>query len=325
MRSMANQLSLFQQGEEGQPALETRFASLRKLASRLHPKLRMGTSSWAFPGWRGIVYPDDCTQNRLSREGLRYYALHPLLRTVGIDRGFYAPIPESDLRSYADQLPSGFLCCAKAPAAVTSLTPAGGERTALNRDFLSAERFVREMLEPFQRAMPDHCGPFILQFPPFPVRRAPSPESFAERLDGFLAALPRGFRYAIEIRDAYLLTKEYTEALQRNAASHVYNYWTAMPLPGEQAEFLPPSLFPFTVVRLLLRPGRRYGDEKRNFAPFNRLVCPDEEMRHAVAEIVRAGLAAGKDAFVLVNNKAEGSAPLTIEGLAEVFVRAAGN
>ena len=56
----------------------------------------------------------------LGREGLRHYARHPLLRTVGIDRSYYAPIPLDDLRAYADQLPAGFRCCLKAPAAVTS-------------------------------------------------------------------------------------------------------------------------------------------------------------------------------------------------------------
>jgi len=318
---MVGQMSLFQPGEEDPSALEARLAALEGVASRLPRRLRMGTSSWAFPGWRGIVYPETCSQEHLPRDGLRHYTRHPLLGTVGIDRGFYAPIPEADLRHYAGQLPPGFPCCTKAPAAVTSSTLPGSDRTTPNGDFLRADRFVREMLEPFARAFAGHCGPFILQFPPFPARLAPDPESFAGQLDRFLAALPREFRYAVEIRDAYLMTKVYAEALQRNGASHVYNYWTAMPRPGEQAATLAPSIFPFTVVRLLLRPGKRYQGEKRDLAPFNRLVRPDGEMRCEVAEIVRAGLAAGRDAFVLVNNKAEGSAPLTIEAIAEILAR----
>jgi uncharacterized protein YecE (DUF72 family) len=318
---MADQLSLFQRENEERSALEVRFAGLRKLASRLPRRLRMGTSSWTFPGWRGIVYPEATAAAQLSRDGLRHYCRHPLLGTVGIDRGFYAPIPEPDLRRYAAQLPPDFPGCAKAPAAVTSLMSLGGGRAARNRDFLSVERFVREMLEPFGRAFAGHCGPFILQFPPFPVRLAPSPEDFAEQLDAFLAGLPPGFRYAVEIRDAYLATEQYAEVLRRHGASHVYNYWTAMPRPGEQASLLPPSFFPFTVVRLLLRPGRGYEEERRDFAPFDRLVRPDEGMRREVAGILRSGLAAGNDAFVLVNNKAEGSAPLTIEALAEILAQ----
>ena len=279
----------------------------------------MGTSSWTFPGWRGIVYPEGFTANRLTTEGLRHYTRHPLLGTVGIDRGFYAPIPERDLRRYAEQLPPGFPCCTKAPAAVTSPIRPGEVPAVQNGDFLNAERFLREMLDPFARFFSEHCGPFILQFPPFPVRWAPNPEAFAEQLDRFLAALPAAFRYAVEIRDSYLMTKDYTQVLQRHGAAHVYSYWTAMPRPGAQAAAHPPDLFSFTVVRLLLKPGRRYEEERRDFAPFDRLVRPDEAMRQEVAAIVRSGLAAGKDAFVLVNNKAEGSAPLTIEALAGIL------
>jgi hypothetical protein len=57
----------------------------------------MGTSSWGFGGWGGIVwdraYPDD----RLSREGLGAYAAHPLLRTVGVDRTHYRPMSVEEL------------------------------------------------------------------------------------------------------------------------------------------------------------------------------------------------------------------------------------
>ena len=43
-------------------------------------------------------------------------------------------------------------------------------------------------------------------------------------------------------------------------------------------------------------------------------------MRRDVLEIVRRAATAGRGIFLLVNNKAEGSAPLTIEALAERFV-----
>jgi len=69
-------------------------AEAAQLAERINPRIRLGTSSWTFPGWRGIVYSRSLTQTALAREGLREYARHPLMRTVGIDRSFYAPIPD---------------------------------------------------------------------------------------------------------------------------------------------------------------------------------------------------------------------------------------
>ena len=54
--------------------------------------IRLGTSSWFFPGWRGLVYDGVHPQVALSKQGLAAYAQIPLLRTVSLDRTFYAPI-----------------------------------------------------------------------------------------------------------------------------------------------------------------------------------------------------------------------------------------
>ena len=63
--------------------------------------IRLGTSSWFFPGWHGLVYDGVHPQVTLSRKGLAAYAEVPLLRTVSLDRTFYAPIPAVDYARYA--------------------------------------------------------------------------------------------------------------------------------------------------------------------------------------------------------------------------------
>ena len=187
---MTDQPTLFAESSDGASRLDQRRAQLAVIAAALPPELRMGTSSWSFPGWRGIVYPDAATPARLAREGLKDYAKHPLLRTVGLDRTYYAPISEEDLRRYADQLPADFVCCAKAPAAVTSFTTPGAARAEANPEFLSAPRFIEEIVEPFARAFAPHTGPFLLQFPPLGSRATLQADAFAEMLDGFLGAMP---------------------------------------------------------------------------------------------------------------------------------------
>jgi hypothetical protein len=106
---VSRQLSLFESepesASETRTALERSHAEGRALAEKLPADVRFGTSSWSFPGWAGIVYSGERTTSALAREGLREYATHPLLRTVGIDRSYYAPIPVEDFRAYADQLP----------------------------------------------------------------------------------------------------------------------------------------------------------------------------------------------------------------------------
>jgi uncharacterized protein YecE (DUF72 family) len=265
------------------------------------------------------VYSSKAPQSSLARGGLREYARHPLLRTVGIDRSYYAPIPVEDLQRYAGQLPEGFPCCAKAPASVASPVAFGAHgsaRTAWNPDFLNANRFADELLEPFALGFRSHCGPFVIEIAPVPRGLSLDPSAFAERLDRFLGGLPRDFEYAVEIRDPRLLTPEYGRVLRTHGASHAFNYWSAMPMPGVQASRVPEDAASFTVVRLLLRPGTRYEDQREAFRPFNRLVSPDERMRDDVVAIVSRALP-HRRVYVLVNNKAEGSAPLTIRAIAE--------
>lgn len=319
---MPDQLPLFDAAAapEREPAaaslLDARFAALGATASRISPLVRFGTSSWSFPGWRGLVYSAGRAEGWLAREGLREYVRHPLLRTVGIDRSYYARIPDDDLRRYADQLPDGFPCCCKAPAWVTSaVVPERGSKEA-NPHFLSPGLFIDDLLEPVARVFQGHAGPFVLQFPPMLRRAAIAPGVFIEALETFLSALPREFSYGVELRDRALLTPAYARVLARHGAGHIYNLWTAMPLPGAQADVLPPETMPFVMVRLLLKPGATYEEQREAFAPFDRIVAPLDPMRDEVVGILARAVARAIPAYVLVNNKAEGSAPLTIEALA---------
>ena len=288
--------------------LRREHSEAARIAERVPKGVHFGTSTWSFPGWAGIVYSRKATTAELAREGLAQYSRHPLLTTVGIDRGYYGPIPVRDLERYASQLPAGFPCCAKAPEAVTS---------AASPDYLRPERFVDEMVGPFLEVFRDRTGPFVVQFPPAPREATPSPALFAEKLDRFLAALPAEGRYAVELRDPALLSPAYASALACRGAAHVYNYATAMPMPAEQARSVPIATASFTMIRLLLRPGTRYDERREEFLPFDRIVDPSSEMRAQVVRLVRESVRLGRDVFVLVNNKAEGCSPLTIRALAE--------
>jgi uncharacterized protein YecE (DUF72 family) len=184
---------------------------------------------------------------------------------------------------------------------------------------LNARLFEDEMLEPFGEVFREHTGPFILQFPPAPRSlRMPAP-AFAAKLERFLADLPKDFRYAVELRDPALLTSDYGAALAAHGAAHVYNYVTAMPMPGEQAKAIPVGSAPFAVIRLLLRPGTTYGERREEMMPFSRLTDRDDEMRRQVVTLARNAIESGIPVSVLVNNKAEGCSPLTIRALAEIL------
>jgi uncharacterized protein YecE (DUF72 family) len=187
-----------------------------------------------------------------------------------------------------------------------------------NPSFFDPHRVLEEVIAPYDRCFREHAGPFVFEIPPAPRAMLPHPNAFADSIDRLFSALPKHFQYAIEVRNAELLSKPYFDALAAHDAAHVFNHWTAMPTIGEQLA-IPWCLgASFVVARLMLPPFARYEDKKAEWAPFNRIAAVDEDMRRDVLNLIRAAKAQGvAEAFVLVNNKAEGSAPLTAFALAE--------
>ncbi|MGH7527508.1 MAG: DUF72 domain-containing protein, partial [Gemmatimonadales bacterium] len=76
----------------------SRHEELLALAARIPEGVRFGSSSWNYPGWRGLVYRRDYGTKGAATRMLEEYAAFPLFRTVGIDSSFYAPPTEEVLR-----------------------------------------------------------------------------------------------------------------------------------------------------------------------------------------------------------------------------------
>lgn len=309
---MGRQLGLF-----GAPELD--FSAERELAARLPPHVLFGTSSWTFPGWANLVYPSGTTESELLDRGLELYARHPLLRTVGIDRSYYAPVDRPTLRRYAEQLPPGFRAVMKVWNAVTSAVDAKSRQP--NPRFLSVECLSEHVLAPIEDAFAAHVGPLVFEFPPLRRRELPEARAFADRLDEFLAKLPRHLSYAVELRNRELLGHGYLEVLARHGVGHVLNFWERMPDIGAQLDVPGVLTAPFVVSRLLIPPGQSYEERQRSLAPFDRIVDAQEQMRADVARLAEACEKLGKVLLVIVNNKAEGSGPLTVRALAERIAR----
>jgi uncharacterized protein YecE (DUF72 family) len=142
---------------------------------------------------------------------------------------------------------------------------------------------------------------------------------FADRLDRFFSIVPREGQYAVEIRNPEFLTPPYFAVLREHGVTHVFNSWTRMPPLGEQLS-LPGSMSgPFVVARILLRPGRTYDEAVDAFAPYDRIREPNPELRADVVRLIEQAVRLRIPAYVLVNNRAEGSAPLTIAAIARLL------
>jgi uncharacterized protein YecE (DUF72 family) len=292
------------------------------LAARLPAQIFLGTSSWYFPGWKDLVWDRAPDQKTLAREGLRAYAQHPLLRTVGIDRTYYAPLPVSEFARYAEQAPANFRALIKAPSAITTPAPLSAKSKPHKDHFLDAEYAVRRYIEPCTQGMGAKAGVLLFQFPPLRREFSREPAQFIHRLQEFMKCLPQGPLYAIELRNPEFFRADYTEALAASGVRHCIGIHPRTPDLAQQLAIVRGLPRGALVVRWNLNPntGRAYDEAKELYAPFDRLVDEDAATRNEIARLCSAQAKAGQAAFVIVNNKAEGSAPLSVIKLAEGIV-----
>lgn len=296
---------------------------LERLQSALPASVHFGTSSWNYPGWQGLIYHKKYPKTGASGKMLAEYARWPLFSTVGIDSSFYNPLSEKTLTEYATALPPGFRCVSKVWDRITVHTHSKMRDKAHagqpNPDFLNPELFVEAVLDPCLRHFSDHLGPFVFEFQALTGKSKPAPQAFADRLDQFFSALPRTAPYAVELRNEEYLTPAYFAVLREHSVAHCFNSWTRMPSIGEQLDLPGVIGAPFVVARALLRPGRYYAEAVDAFQPYDRIQDRNPELRADLARLIETAVKARIPAYVLVNNRAEGSAPLTIAAVARML------
>jgi uncharacterized protein YecE (DUF72 family) len=320
------QLDLFGSTEAAPP--DTRVepaavdAATARLGERLPQGIYLGTSSWSFPTWQGLVYRHAADAALLARCGLAAYGSHPVFRSVGVDRTYYGPIAEAAYADYADQVPAGFRFLVKAPRdSTTPCLPVRGPAPATdNPRFLDPDFAVEQFVVPCTQGLGEKAGPLVFQFPPLGTALTRAPARFAARLRDFLTALPEGPIYAIELRDPELLCGELVTALTASGARLCIGVHPRMPTAAEQGALLARLPKGPLVVRWNLHSGFTYEQARSRYFPFDRLVDEDPATRAALVALCQRTLADGEPAFVIANNKAEGSAPLTIIKLAEALV-----
>ena len=135
-------------------------------------------------------------------------------------------------------------------------------------------------------------------------------------MDTFFSQLPKDFRYAVEIRNAGLLGPDYRKVLANHGVAHVYNHWSYMPsLRGQHQWMEERFTAPSTVLRLLTPLKMSYEAAKKRAEPYTKIVEELPEMRRDTVELVKKAVGEKRKAYVLVNNRSEGNAPLTIQAL----------
>jgi uncharacterized protein YecE (DUF72 family) len=138
-------------------------------------RFRIGISGWTYKPWRGVFYPEDLPQ----REELAYAARQ--FTTIEINGTHYGLQRPESFQRWRDATPEGFVFSVKASRYITHLRRLREVETPLANFLASGLLALREKL-----------GPILWQFPP-------SFRFDAERMENFLAMLPRDTEAAAEI------------------------------------------------------------------------------------------------------------------------------
>jgi uncharacterized protein YecE (DUF72 family) len=282
-------------------------------------ELRIGTCSWKFPSWRGLVYSAGAKGAYLLQYARRY-------DTVEIDQWFWSlfgpgdspgdvKLPEAaDVSAYRSSVPDTFRFSVKAPNSLT-LTHLyrkdKSEPLRPNPHFLSPALF-RAFLDRL-KPLWDQLGPLMFQFGYLNQQMMASQDRFQELFAAFARQLPGGFRYGLEVRNADYLNESYFEFLNEAGVIPVFiqGYWMP-PIASVYADWRPFILGHDRVVIRLHGPDRE-GIEARTGKRWNQVVEPRDEELAEVVEMVQDLLDQGVSVYLNVNNHYEGSAPLTIE------------
>jgi uncharacterized protein YecE (DUF72 family) len=286
----------------------------------------IGTSSWKYPGWRGQLYDGaryewrgKFAKTRFEKNCLAEYA--EVFKTVCVDAAYYAFPGVKFLEGLAAQVPPDFQFAFKVTDEITLKKipnlPRFGERAGQpNEHFLKAEVFERGFLQPCQAIRPQ-VGLLIFEFSRFYPADYGQGRDFVAALDSFLAQLPRGWPYAVEMRNQHWLQQEYFDCLARHRVAHVYNSWTEMPpISGQMALAGSRTNPELVAARFLLKPGRAYEEAVKSFQPYDQTKEANTEARQAGAALIREGREnPQRKTYIYVNNRLEGNALQTIHAM----------
>ncbi len=154
-------------------------------------EVRVGTSGWNYPHWRGVFYPPGL----LSSQWLEYYAQH--FDTVEINATFYGRPRASTLEKWYHVTPPGFLFSVKASRYITHIKRLKDVEDPLDR--------LYQDIKPLREKL----GVILFQFPPnLPFQR--------EQVKAFLKLLNSSIPTTIEVRHQSFHTPEFFQLLKKH-------------------------------------------------------------------------------------------------------------
>jgi uncharacterized protein YecE (DUF72 family) len=280
--------------------------------------LRIGTCSWKYDSWRGLVYSDKEKINYLQEYSQIY-------NTVEVDQWFWSLFPpskavlpnSSTVESYKNSVPKDFLFTIKVPNSIT-LTHyykrSKQEQLQPNPYFLSNDLF-----DDFFRildSLKDNIGCLIFQFEYLNKQKMSSLSEFQDKFNKFYSNVESDVPpIGIEIRNPNYLNKSYFQFLSDLNITPVFLEGYYMPSVLKVYRDYKDYIVRSAVIRLH-GPDRK-GIEKLANDNWNKIYINRDTELNGIIEMLRDLKNREIDLFVNVNNHFEGSAPLTISKIKE--------
>lgn len=278
--------------------------------------IKIGTCSWKYDSWRGLVYDELVPKENYLVEYAKQF------NTVEIDQWFWSLFSEQDVvlprlsvvQDYAASVPQGFKFSIKVPNSITLTHFYKSARKSANQPnpyFLSNQLFD-DFLKTLQD-MHSQIGILMFQFEYLNKQKMESQNIFLNRLSEFFKNLPQNFKYGLEIRNPNYLNLKYFDFLAGLSLSHVFLQGYFMPDIETIFRKFQPNLQSPVVIRLH---GPDRGDiEKKSAGLWDKILEPKDDQISEISKIIKELDQKGLEVYVNVNNHYEGSAPRTIEKL----------
>jgi uncharacterized protein YecE (DUF72 family) len=159
-------------------------------------RIHVGCSGWVYKHWRGLLYPEGLPQKRWFERYAEEFD------TVEINASFYRVPLASTFEGWRDKAPPGFRYAIKVNRFITHM------KKLLDCDD-EADRFIE-----LARPLGHRLGPLLYQLPP-------SLHKNVERLETFLARLPKDLEQVVEFRHKSWYDEDVLAVLDRHGIGFV--------------------------------------------------------------------------------------------------------
>ena len=268
--------------------------------------MRIGTCSWKYDSWKGLIYPDFGEFDFLEEYSKNY-------NTVEVDQWFWSLnkgnviLPKPNVvNEYNQVTPNNFKFTIKAPNSLTLTHPYKSKEA--NPYFLSSE-LLKAFINSIHPIL-NKVGVLMFQFEYLNKQKMDSLSQFLDKLNTFLNKIDKSIPIAIETRNPNYLKPEYFQFLKENNIAHVFLQGYYMPDISKVYNDYGNLLTNTTVIRL--HGSDRKGIETLAQNRWNQIVQPKDDELSKIIEMIKELVAVDSNLYINVNNHYEGSAPLTI-------------